>query len=201
MKIVGMDPSLSNFGVVNATLDIQTLTFTVQDMHVVQTEPERDKKVRKKVRKNSEDLERARTLYKGAMEAIDGAFMVFIEVPVGSQSARAMASYGMCLGVIAAVAETVPIIQVTPNDVKMAGCGIRTATKDEMIEAMVKKYPNAPWPMKTVKGVQTPIASKCEHLADALAAIEAGVSSDEFKQTIAVLRSTPMFKSITEKVA
>jgi len=196
VKVVGLDPSLSNFGIAFATLDLDTMKFTVDDLTVAQTEPEKDKKVRKQVRKNSEDLERARLLHRAAMEAVqgEGVLMAFVEVPVGSQSARAMASYGVCLGVLAAVAETLPIIQVTPTEVKLAGCGIKTATKDEMIEAMVAKYPGAPWPMKTVKGVSTPISSKCEHLADAVAAIEAGIASDEFRQTIAVFKSSPIFK-------
>lgn len=199
MKIIGCDPSLSNFGIAFATLDLDTLTFTVDDLKVAQTEPEKDKKVRKQVRKNSEDLERARLLHRAAMEACQGeVFMAFVEVPVGSQSARAMASYGVCLGVLAAVAETLPMIQVTPTEVKLAGCGIKTATKEEMIEAMVAKYPNAPWPMKTVKGIYTPIASKCEHLADAIGAIEAGIASDEFRHTIAMFKSTPLFKHLAQ---
>jgi len=194
MKIVGMDPSLSNFGVVEAILNLDNMSIEVQAMRVVQTEPEKDKKVRKQVRMNSQDLERARALYRGAMEAVEGRFLAFIEVPVGSQSARAMASHGICLGVIAAVAETLPVIQVTPNEVKLAGCGIKTATKTEMIEAMIAKHPNAPWPMQKKGGVMIPIASQCEHLADAVAAIEAGLASDEFRQTMAVLKATPMFK-------
>jgi|GEM_PF-460090 len=196
MKIAGMDPSLSNFGIAFATLDIETLKFEVDDLQLVQTEPEKDKKVRKQVRKNSEDLERARLLYKGAMEAAKNAFMVFAEVPVGSQSSRAMASYGVCVGILAGVAEALPLIQVTPTEVKLAGCGIKTATKEEMIEAMVAKHPNAPWPMKVVKGAKTPIASKCEHLADAIAAIEAGLASDEFRQTLAIWRSSPLFSKM-----
>lgn len=195
MKIVGMDPSLSNFGIAIATLDIDTLKFTVDDLYVVQTEPEKDKKVRKVVRKNSEDLERAKLLHKGAMDATEGeVMMAFVEVPVGSQSSRAMASYGVSLGVIAAVANKLPVVQVTPTEVKLAGCNIKTATKEEMIEAMVAKYPDAPWPMKVVKGIKTPIASKCEHLADALAAIEAGIATDEFRKTLAMFKSMPMFR-------
>lgn len=202
MKIVGLDPSLSNFGIAFATLDLDTMMFKVDDLKVAQTEPEKDKKVRKQVRKNSEDLERARMLYKAAMDACQGeVFMAFVEVPVGSQSARAMASYGICLGVLAAVAETLPMIQVTPTEVKLAGCGVKTATKEEMIEAMVAKHPNAPWPMKTVKGASTPIASKCEHLADAVAAIEAGLASDEFRQTIAMFKASPLFKHLASKAA
>jgi Holliday junction resolvasome RuvABC endonuclease subunit len=205
MKIVGMDPSMSNFGLIRASLNIDTMKFAVESMEVVRTEPEKDKKVRKQVRKNSEDLDRARLLYCGAMGAIDGASMAFVEVPVGSQSARAMASYGVCLGVIAAVAETLPIIQVTPNDVKLAGCGIRTATKGEMIDAMVEKYPDAPWPryQQNGKGFKKGDihAGEAEHLADALAAIEAGLTSDEFRQTMAVLKSSPLFKSLMKTAA
>lgn len=196
MKIIGLDPSLSNFGIAKATLDLNTMQFTVDDLMVIKTEPEADKKKRKVVRKNSEDLERAKLLYKGAMNATEGAWMAFAEVPVGSQSARAMVSYGASVAVLAAVALTLPMIQVTPTEVKVAGCGIKTATKGEMIEAMVKKYPTAPWPMQTVKGVTSVVAGKAEHLADAIAAIEAGLQTDEFRNTIAMLKSTPMFKAM-----
>lgn len=194
MKILGLDPSMSNFGVVKATLDLDTMKITVDSMDVISTENEKNKAVKKVVRKNSEDLERAKLLYSGAMAATLDRVMAFVEVPVGSQSSRAMASYGMCIGIIAAVASTLPVIQVTPTEVKVAGCGIKTATKDEMIEAMVEKYPDAPWPMKTVKGKATPIASKCEHMADALAAIEAGIATDEFRQMMAMFHSTPLFR-------
>jgi len=192
-KILGFDPSLSNFGVAKATLDTDTMTIVVDGLSLIQTVNEQDRKLKKVVRKNSEDLERAKLLHKGAMEAIEGHWLAFIEVPVGSQSARAMASYGICIGVLAAVGRAIPMIQVTPNEVKMIACGTKTATKDEMIEAMMKKHPNAPWPTKVVKGVRTPIASQCEHMADAVAAIEAGMATDEFRQMIAMYKSTPMF--------
>lgn len=191
MKIIGMDPSLSNFGIAFATLDLETMKFTVDELVVARTTPEKDKKVRKQVRKNSEDLERARLLYKEAIAATERGTVAFIEVPVGSQSARAMASYGVCIGVIAGVAETLPVIQVTPTEVKVAGCGIKTATKEEMIEAMMQKYPAAPWPMRKFKGDMVPNAAECEHLADAVAAIEAGLASDEFRQLIAMMRTLP----------
>lgn len=199
MKIVGMDPSMSNFGIAYATLNVDTMTFTVDGLEVVQTEPEQDKKARKVVRKNSEDLERAKLLHAGATKAADGAMMAFIEVPVGSQSARAMASYGVSLGICAAVAAMLPIVQVTPTEVKVAATGIKTATKGEMIEAMMKKYPTAPWPMRKSKGVMVPIAGECEHLADAIAAIEAGLQTDDFKRTIAMFKVSPMFQRLLNR--
>lgn len=192
MKICGMDPSLQNFGIALATLDLDTMTFVVDSMHVAKTDPEKDKKVRKVVRKNSEDLERAKILHEAATKAVEDVWLTFVEVPVGSQSSRAMASYGVCIGILAAVGRAVPMIQVTPGEVKKAGAGVKTATKEEMIEAMMTKYPNAPWPMQKKAGVMIPIASTCEHLADAVAAIEAGMATDEFRQTIAMYRSSPM---------
>jgi len=193
MKIIGFDPSMSNWGVAKATLDLDTLKITVDELAVVQTENEKDKKMKKVVRKNSEDLERAKLLHAGAMGAVEGRWLAFVEVPVGSQSSRAMASYGVCIGVLAAVGRAVPLIQVTPTEVKVAGTGIKTATKEEMIEAAMKKYPEAPWPTKKIKGVVTPIASQCEHMTDAVFAIEAGIATDEFRQMIAMYKSTPMF--------
>lgn len=194
INIVGFDPSLRNWGVAKAVLDLDTMKFEVTDLEVIQTDAEQDKKVRKVVRKNSEDLERAKVLQKGCMEAIQDRWLAFVEVPVGSQSSRAMASYGVCIGVLSCIANAMPVVQVTPTEVKMAGCGIKTATKEEMIEAMMAKYPNAPWPSKMVKGVKTPILSKCEHMADAVATIEAGINTDEFRATIAMFKSMPMFK-------
>lgn len=194
MKICGMDPSLQNFGIAFATLDLDTLTFVVDRFELAKTAPEKDKKVRKVVRKNSEDLERAKILHGAAMGAVKDIWLAFVEVPVGSQSSRAMASYGVCIGVLAAVGQAVPMVQVTPTEVKLAGAGVKTATKEEMIEAMMAKYPNAPWPTQKKAGMIVPIASVCEHLADAVAAIEAGMATDEFRQTIAMYRSSPMFK-------
>lgn len=188
ISIAGMDPSMSNFGVVRALIDLDTLFVEVTAMEVVQTTPQADKAKRKVVRKNSEDLDRACLLHAGAVKHASEVQLVFAEVPVGSQSSRAMASYGMSLGVLAAVSALVPIIQVTPTEVKVAATGIKTATKGEMIEAMMDKYPDAPWPMRMSKGMAVPIAGECEHLADALAAIEAGMKTEEFRTTLAMMR-------------
>ena len=188
IRINGFDPSLSNFGIAEAILDLDTLAFTVVGLRVIQTEPEQDKAKRKVVRKNSDDLSRARLLHKGATDAAKECQLAFIEVPHGSQSAASMKGYGVCIGIIAAIDAVVPIVQVTPTEVKVAATGIKTATKEEMIEAMMAEFPDAPWPMRKSKGVMVPIASEAEHLADAIGAIKAGLKTDEFRQTLAMMR-------------
>lgn len=184
MNIVGCDPSLRNFGIVNAILDTDTLEFDVTSMKLVESED--NAKKAKTVRKNSDDLRRARLLHEGFQLACQGASFAFVEVPVGSQSARAMASYGMCIGVLASC--PISMIQVTPTEVKLAMTGIKTATKDEMIEAAVAKHPEAKWLTRKSKGELTLLAAN-EHLADATGAIVAGIRTDEFKNAIAMFKS------------
>ncbi|TSP14010.1 crossover junction endodeoxyribonuclease RuvC [Cupriavidus campinensis] len=182
INIVGLDPSLQNFGVAHALLDTETMALLIGDLKLVHTEPE---KKGKQVRKNSEDLERARLLYEGMTSATKGAAIAIAEVPVGSQSARAMASYGMCVGVLASC--QIPLVQVTPSEVKLVATGYKNATKQEMIEWAMQKYPEAPWLRVKRGGVMVPTNAN-EHLADAVAAIEAGIKTDQFKGFLALMK-------------
>lgn len=176
IQIAGMDPSLSNWGIALATLDLQSGCLIGDPMvDVIQTEPSKHKQIRK----NSDDLNRAQAIAQGAFEHTEHAKAVFVEVPVGSQSARAMASYGVCVGILGALkAQGVEIIEVTPTEVKVAMTGDKNASKTAMIEAATKLYPNAPWPRH--RGKIT--LSKCEHMADAIGAIHAGVNTPAFQQ-------------------
>lgn len=182
LNIVGVDPSLCNFGIVNAILDTETLKFEITSMALVESAD--NAKKQKTVRKNSDDLRRAQLLHDGFQKAVQGASFAFVEVPVGSQSSRAMASYGVCIGVLASC--PIAMIQVTPAEVKLAGTGIKTATKSEMIDAAVAKYPTAKWFMRKLKGEMV-LMNDNEHLADATFAIEAGINTAEFKNAIALL--------------
>ena len=181
-QIVGLDPSLNNFGMVRGNLDLHTGVFSI--LYLVLQETASKTSSNKTVRKNSQDLNRARHLHKGLHAVLMGADMVMVEIPVGSQTARAMASYGICIGLIASINK--PMIQVTPSEVKMAACGSKTASKAEMINWAITTYPSANWLTKKVKGLVTYV-NKNEHLADAVAAVHAGVLTDEFIQARSLL--------------
>ncbi|EMB2321505.1 hypothetical protein ACN1NW_000470 [Acinetobacter baumannii] len=185
IRVLGIDPSLRNFGIVVAdvNLDDPDLSFSIVNMSLVKSEE--NKTTKKVVRKNSDDLNRAKLLHDGLKEACKGASFAICEVPVGSQSARAMASYGICIGVLSSC--PLPLIQVTPTEVKMAGTGVKTATKGEMIEAAMNAHPEAKWPMRKIKGALEPLGSN-EHLADATFAIKAGLATDEFKTMLQMLK-------------
>lgn len=181
LKFVGLDPSLRNWGLAIGAYDTETKQLTIQRLDVLNPVLSTGKQVRQ----NSLDLEAAHQLYKGAMAAVEDAHAVFVEVPVGSQSARAMASYGVCVGVLGAVrGEGMPFFEVTPTEVKLAGYGHKTATKQQMIEWAMAKHPEANWPMYKQNGKTLVSEAKAEHQADAVAAIYAGFACNAFQQML-----------------
>lgn len=202
IKVVGIDPALSNLGIATATVDItDPENFKVYDLKLAKTEDGKltkaavkdGKAVNKRylpkgVSQGSDDLRRAKVLSDAFLEAARGADLVIAEIPIGSQSARAMASYGVSLGVLASC--PVELIEVSPADVKMAGCNDKTATKHEMIDAATSLFPDAPWiRSKTKRGGTYPITTENEHLADACFVIRAGIRTPEFQNYVKELKS------------
>lgn len=169
IKVLGIDPSLRNFGYALADLNLADLNYNVTEVRLVTTEATKVKTSRK----NCDDLERCRAQYSALKEMEAKAKIAFVEMPVGSQSARAMMSYGACMALIAAL--DIPVIQLTPTEVKIAAVGDKLATKAEMIAWATSRYPGVNW--LRARGKHT---NANEHLADAVGAIEAGLASDEF---------------------
>lgn len=186
ITVVGMDPSLRNWGLAKGTYNLDTKKIEIYTLGLVNPVLPTGKQVRQ----NSTDLESAYQLYQGAGDIAIGAHAVFVEVPVGSQSARAMASYGICVGVLGALrANDVPFFEVTPIEVKLATVGTKTATKQEMIQWAMAAHPEADWPMYKQHGKDMVSEAKAEHMADAIAAIYAGLACNSFKQMLPFLAS------------
>lgn len=184
IKVIGVDPALRNLGFCKGTIDLITLQIEVTDVILVSTEA--NKKNAKVVRKNCDDLDRAQILHNAIVRECAGHHLAFVEVPVGSQSARAMASYGICIGILAAC--PIPMIQLTPTEVKLAATGSKHAAKQEMIDWAFAKYPKAPWLAVKRGGILTPTLNN-EHLADATAAIHAGILTDQFRQAAMMMKA------------
>ena len=188
LKVLGMDPSLRNWGLAIATYCLETKQLQIDQLAL--TCPVLS--TGKQVRQNSSDLESALQLYKGAVAAAQGAQVVFVEVPVGSQSARAMASYGICVGVLGALrANGVPFFELTPTEVKLATVGTKTATKEQMINWGRQYHPEANWPTYRRGGKVEVSSAQAEHMADAVAAIYAGLACNAFQQMLPLLAAQP----------
>lgn len=181
LRVVGFDPSLRNWGWSSGIYNMDTGNITVHEVGVLQPVLSTGKQVRQ----NSLDLESAFQLYQGTQNVAINAQAIFIEVPVGSQSARAMASYGICVGVLGALrANKIPFFEVTPTEVKMASVGSKTATKEQMIDWALQHHANANWPTYRDNGVVKVSSAKAEHMVDATAAIHAGIKLPAFQQLL-----------------
>lgn len=170
MRVLGLDPSLRNFGFAIGEVDVVTHKLTITDIDLCETEKGSNGKT---IRVNSDDLTRARMIYGALLKNLIGVSVVFAEIPVGSQSASAMKSYGVCVALIATI--NIPVVQLNPTEVKLAATGNKNATKQEMIDWATGRYPNLAW----YKG-RGGYGAKNEHLADAVASIHAGMLTDEF---------------------
>lgn len=179
IRVVGFDPSLRSWGIAKGTFSRTDDKIQIQEVSVVNPVLPTGKQVRQ----NSLDLESAKQLCKAAIAAVVDAQAIFVEVPIGSQSARAMASYGICVGVLGALrASGIPFFEVTPTEVKIAGPGYKNATKQDMIKWATEKHPEANWPTYKQNGNILIAEAKAEHMADATAAIYAGLACNSFQQ-------------------
>lgn len=157
MKILGFDPSLRNWGIAITSYDPIADTLTVHKVDVIKTKTIKDKKQSKAVL----DLQRAQTLIEGLLPYLDDVELIVIELPLGSQTASAMKSYGMCLGITACLTTLgIPFIYKTPFDLKRV-IGKRETTKEEIIDWVNQRHPNVLSKYKT----------SAEHQADAVLAI------------------------------
>lgn len=182
ISVIGMDPSLSNWGFIKADVNVDSNEVRGIGAHLSETKPGANKKT---VRKNSDDLRRARILSNALKNECKEVAVAFVEVPVGSQSAAAMKSYGICIGLLSTL--DIPMIQVSPDEVKMAGAGCKNASKEEMIAWATETHPEIDWLTRKLKG-KTETLNKNEHLADALAAIYAGLKTEDFQSVISIAR-------------
>ena len=182
IKIMGIDPSLRNTGMCLALVNADTGAFTFDKIDMVQTKAADKSKLQ---RQNSADLVSCRELYRGlhAVVAEWDPDLVTGEVPTGAQSARAALSFGMSTMLLATV--PVPIIEVTPREVKLASVGRATASKDEMMAWAREQAPALPWKTRKLKGEMV-LTNDNEHMADACAAVAACVETVQFAQLMAL---------------
>lgn len=182
IKIAGLDGSKTNFGIALMTMDVQTLDLEVVDLILVKTE----KSTNKQVRASSDNLKRSQEIAQVLRQSLADVVSVFGEVPSGGQSYDAVLGFGIVIGLYASVIP--PFVEVSPSETKIAAVGTRTASKEEMIEWAMEKFPNAPWRTRKLKGQIVPTNDN-EHLADAVGIVHAGIKTPAFQQTLAILRA------------
>jgi Holliday junction resolvasome RuvABC endonuclease subunit len=177
LKIVALDPSYNNTGAVSATID-KDLKLSVHKLYLIQPEKTTNKERAKlKIRKSNDDIRRARFASEEIHNLVKNCDIVFAEIPVAGQSARAAFSFGIVYGILAGIKQ--PLVELTPQEVKVAATGIKTATKEEMMAWAYEKYPHLNWRKIKRNGEQV-LKKDSEHEADAIGVLHAGLAKKEF---------------------
>ncbi len=173
IKIGGLDPSLTSFGMAKGLLDLKTGDFEPTGWDIVRTA--KGKSGKKYV--NEDDYQRAIALVEGSHKFLADCDVLAVELPSsGSKSAAGMKSNAICTAVLASlhIANRLrPVFIIRAQDAKEIVTGDRNATKAKMIAWMREEFSDEidlPKP-----------ACVAEHIADAFAAIYAGVQTDAFK--------------------
>lgn len=185
MRIVGIDPSLVNTGLISlegnpgawlvSNLSLVTTKSANQTAAQIKAHKKAKHTPRPVVRKNYDDLDRARELLTKILDFVKGADFICVEIPqIGGadMQARSMWTSGVALGLIASLSPE-KIIALTPTELKNA-TGNKKASKEEMCDWAYALYPTAPWPARKFKGSMVRLMTN-HHIADALASAVAGL--------------------------
>lgn len=174
IRFAALDGSLRNFGCAKLEYDTETNELGLLGLHLIKTE----KSKVKTVRASSDNLARAQLIAAPLADYIKDCSVAFVEVPSGGQDYASVYAFGIVVGLYASIA--IPVIEVSPAETKLAAVGTRTASKQEMIEWAVEKYPLGPWRTVKRQGVMVPTNDN-EHLADAVAIAYAGIKTTQFR--------------------
>jgi Holliday junction resolvasome RuvABC endonuclease subunit len=187
ITMLGIDPSLTHTGWAVSEVDLQKRELVrVIDWGTVVTA----KSKVKSVRRNSDDLERSRSIVTTLQDVIErhGIKIAASEVPSGAQSARAALSFGIAVGILASL--PIPLIQVMPSETKLATHGTKTADKEDIVRWVLAKTEGHPikWPTGKKKNDWEIehngeyIVLGVEHQADAVAVTQASLQTEQFRQ-------------------
>lgn len=171
VDIVGLDPSLRNWGLSRAVLDTESNLISVSETKIIKTK----QLPCKKTKQNTKDLISAAELFIGLKTFIKPSDILCVEVPHGSQSSRAMVSYGVCIGILGVISTHYSkLIQVSANDVKkiVKIDPEHNPDKDDMINWVRLHHPEA----------KLPNSLNAEHICDSIIAIHAALLKDQLQE-------------------
>lgn len=160
MRILAFDPSMNNWGIVEAVYVDGLLTSIKGE---VISPPKSSLKS-----KTHSDIATCAHIWKCIQPKLSTADFVVTELPLGARSAMAVKGIGIVLGILSICSvENSNFFGYHPGKLKESFTGNRNAGKSDMIARALELYPSLNWPYKTLHGKQELITTKAEHIADA----------------------------------
>lgn len=179
IKFVGIDPSLTNTGLVWGHITKQgDIVFEGWDL--IQTGA-RNKEQKKKIAASNHLMGRCEIIYQSLSSFLDKhkPRVVFAETPSGSQNYHAAISYAVSCFALATIEQD--LVDVTPRDIKLSMCGKEDASKEEIVSVVQENYSHFNIPMRKLKGEMVVNMSKAEHVCDAAGAVITGINSKKYR--------------------
>jgi Holliday junction resolvasome RuvABC endonuclease subunit len=164
MRLIGMDPSLASFGL--ADVGYAGHGILVDDVRVIVTKPDRR-------RSKTEDTSRRARLIaaqleeylRGREERPTALCVEAVALVYGKTTLTTVSALGRIRGVVDAIAALwrLPLIEHTPQTLKLEVTGRQDAEKAEMVSTLESRFPYLKplWPPGELR----------EHAADAIAAV------------------------------
>ena len=169
MRVLGFDPSMSNWGWVLADIVDGNITPLMSGVICVSADPTISKS------NPVQNIYRASAILRELIAVLDdvaGVYDIYVEVPHGGKSSQAAVSATMCQTLLGSLLLCgVNIIPVTAMANKKT-VGNKTASKDDVIDWINQRHPEF-LPKKKDGSI---LKNKAEHIADALLTIYTGLN-------------------------
>lgn len=186
IRLVGLDVALVNTGwaVVHLPLEEGAPPRLVDAGVVVTTKGDGDRELHPTLDATRRGHELHRAIAR-VFEAHDPE-VVCVEAMSWPRHAKATAAMALAWGALSPLIMARPFtVARTPQVVKRAVTGKKTATKEEVIAALTARFENLPHVLRTTA------RSRWEHPSDALASVVASLDSEEVRAMVKVGRRQP----------
>lgn len=170
-RVLGVDPGFASLGY--AVVDLDDVSETPLCMGVVETKKNNRKQ---KVLACEDNFVRAQELIRQVHALVTSYDVKAIcaEAMSFPRNASTAAKMALAWGAMAALCdyESMPMVQATPQQIKKVVASKRTASKTDIQDALVNRYPEVDRMLDNLA------KTKREHAADALGAVVAALDSD-----------------------
>jgi crossover junction endodeoxyribonuclease RuvC len=154
--VLGIDPGFASLGIAVVARDGSEL----YEVAVLETE------LVKGMKASVDNVRRVQEIGRGivgVLDRLEPPAFIACEAMSFARSASASHKVGLAWGTIAEIARSyrAPVVQASPQEIKIALCGRKNASKDDVILEIERRFPEVQWPKRL---------ALWEHAADAVGA-------------------------------
>lgn len=165
MIALGLDPGFKSLGWAHVRIDRRS--EMIADLGLLESE-------KRGGRATDDNVRRTREIARALSPLFEGVDVVCCEAMSFPRSASVAAKMALAWGVIVCLAEAreLPIVQVTPQALKIAVCGDKTAPKEAVLSSLSRRYPELLIHLEPLR------RTAHEHPTDAVGAVVASLPSE-----------------------